>query len=194
MDIVVATFGEARWQELARHRAAPSAKEQGRVILSHGQSLSEARNAGLSEVRSELCIFLDADDELEPGYVDAMEQGTADLRAPRVRYVRHGRPRQCGFPKVAGHRHDCTADCLEAGNWLVIGTAARTELLRKVGGFRDEPIYEDWSLWLRCYRAGATVEAIREAVYRAHVRPLSRNRGANPRFKDEWHYKIAAAA
>jgi cellulose synthase/poly-beta-1,6-N-acetylglucosamine synthase-like glycosyltransferase len=53
---------------------------------------------------------------------------------------------------------------------------ARTELLRKVGGWRDWPLYEDWDLWLRCHLAGATFEAIPRAIYRAHARVDSRNR------------------
>lgn len=194
MDIVIATFGDQHWAELARHRALPSAKKQGRCILSHGTTLAEARNAGLDEVRSEFCIFLDADDQLEPGYVEAMEAAEADLRAPRVRYVRAGCAHAPYFPKVAGHEHACTADCLAEGNWLVIGTAVRTELARHVGGFRDEPIYEDWSLFLRCYRAGATVERVPDAVYQAHVRPKSRNRAPGIDFKNAWHERIVATA
>lgn len=194
MDVVIATYGNDHWPELARHRAAPSVRGQGRAILSHGRTLAEARNAGLAEVRSEFCIFLDADDELEQGYVEAMEAGTADLRAPKVRYVRNGRAHRPYFPQVSGHEHACTAECLEAGNWLIVGSAVRSDLARKVGGFRDEPIYEDWSLFLRCYRAGATVERIPGAIYRAHVRDDSRNRAPAMDFKNDWHHRILAAA
>ena len=75
---------------------------------------------------------------------------------------------------------------------LVVGTAARAELLRSVGGWRDWPLYEDWDLWLRCYVAGATVETIPEAIYRAHVRPDSRNRAPERAAKEATHARIVA--
>lgn len=83
VTIVVSTFGGAEWQELAESRAIPSAIEQAPVIHAHGDTLAKARNQGLQAVESEWVIFLDADDELTPGYVDSMRQGLADLRAPR---------------------------------------------------------------------------------------------------------------
>ena len=138
-------------------------------------------------------MFLDADDELEPGYITALQAGACDLRAPAVRYVAPDRFQAARMPRVAGHDHDCTADCLPEGNWLVIGTMARTQLLRDVGGFEPWPIYEDWALWLRCWKAGATVEAIPAAVYRAHHRPDSRNRAPAREVKDQAHRDIHRA-
>lgn len=178
VTIIVATFGGQSWVDLAEQRAIPSA-EQFRVpvIHSHGDSLHDARNWGLDLARTEWVVFLDSDDELDAGYLDAIDQGTADVRAPAVAYVRNGRARRPTMPRVAGHSHDCTADCLADGNWLVVGSAARTRLLRDVGGWREWPCYEDWDLWARCWLAGATFEAVPDAVYRAHVRPDSRNRG-----------------
>lgn len=170
MDVVIATYGKRHWAELARHRAAPSARPQARrLIFVHGETLASARNEGLERVDSEFVIFLDSDDQLEQGYVRAMQGGSADLRAPSVAYVRDGRRHHASVPRVVGHDHDCTGPCLEEGNFIAIGAAVRTELLRSVGGFKEEPIWEDWAAWLRCYRAGATVETISEAVYRAHV-------------------------
>lgn len=193
MDVVIATFGDIYWPELARNRAGVSARLAGarRVVYSHGRTLAEARNAALGDVRSDWVIFLDADDELEPGYVEAMAAAEGDLRVPQVRYVRDGLGEPAYFPKVAGHDHDCNAHCLEDGNWLVIGTAVRTELARSIL-FREEPIYEDWSFFLRCRRAGATVKRVPRAVYRAHFRATSRNRSPSMKFKNEWHWRIHA--
>lgn len=197
MDVTVCcgTFGDPEWIQLARSRALPSARtEAERVIHVHGSTLAEARNLALAEVESEFVIFLDADDELEPGYVEAMDRGTADLRAPSVAYVKDGVRRSPYVPRVAGHQHDCGPDCLEAGNYLVIGSAVRADLLRSVGGFYEERCYEDWSAWLRCHRAGATIETIPEAVYRAHWRADSRNRALTIETKNAVHREIIAAA
>lgn len=200
MDVtcVVATHGDDQWKQLAESRALPSAQEADFVVQVHisGGTLAEARNHGLAQVRTPFVAFLDGDDQLEPGYFDAMATGTADLRAPAVRYVPWGVRghvnRAAKVPQVAGHKHACQAECLAFGNFLVIGSVVRTELLRSVGGFKEYAWSEDWAAWAACWQAGGTVESIPSAVYRAHVRAKSRNRGSmSQREKHRVHQDIA---
>lgn len=194
VTVAVATFGDEWWRTLAHTRAIPSAERLGvPVVHAHADTLHDARNAALALVDTPWLITLDADDELEPGYVQAMARGVADVRAPSVRYVRGSALVAARMPRVAGHSHACVADCLTQGNWLVVGACVRTQLVRDVGGWRDFPVYEDWDVWLRCHLAGATIEAIPEAVYRAHVRPDSRNRGQAHAAKLAAHRAIEAA-
>lgn len=177
VTVVVGTYGDHKWQELAKERAVPSAcAEDVPVIGVHDDTLHDARNTGLRMVDTRFVCFLDADDELEPGFFDHIDQAGSDLRVPSVRYVENDPYAAPRMPRVSNHTHHCAAECLIEGNWLVIGTVAPTDLLRKVGGFRDFPMYEDWDLWVRCWRAGATIGAVPAAVYRAHVRRDSRNR------------------
>lgn len=191
VTIVIATYGAREWLDLGTRRAVPSAFEQGvPVVYVHGLTLHGARNAGLAQVQSEHVVFLDADDELAPGYCETLASGTADLRVPAVQYVAGGRPRAPYVPKVAGHTHDCIGECFQHGNFAVIGTMARTELLREAGGFEDFAWSEDWALWARCWKAGATVETIADAVYIAHVNPESRNRAPSPQERNAAHWAI----
>ena len=196
VGIVVAVFGDLdRWRPLAA-RALESARAQNPAQIEYveGRSLHEARNEGLGRLRTDWVVHLDADDELEPGYLDAMARSAADLRAPAVRYVRGRHPGHATMLRVSGHLdHPCTADCLTEGNWIVVGAAARTELVRAVGGWRDYPWSEDWDLWVRCWKAGATIEPVPAAVYRAHVRHDSRNRAPERAFKLAAHQAIARA-
>lgn len=192
VTVVVATFGDPAWERLARERAVPSAEAQGvPVVHVHGDTLHDARNEAVDRASTEWVIHLDGDDELEAGFVDAMSGGSADVRAPSVRYVRDRLVPPASVPKVAGHRHDCTGDCLPFGNWLVVGSAVRRRMVIDVGGWRDLPMYEDWDLWVRCWQAGATVEAVPSAVYRAHVRRNSRNREPGRADRLEAHRVIA---
>ena len=192
VTVVIATFGAGTWIVLA-DRAKASVPAGIPIIHVHDLTLHEARNTGLAEVQTEWVCHLDADDELTPGYFDVMEAGTCDLRAPAVSYINTGRVHAPGVPRVAGHHHACTAACLRDGNWLVIGTVLRAALARQAGGWRDWPVYEDWDLFQRCWLAGASVEAIPSAVYRAHMNPESRNRAPPMEFRNAIHHQIIAA-
>lgn len=195
VTVVIATYGDPSWIDLAHERAWPSAAALGvGVVHVHSDTLHEARNMGLDMVATDWVCHLDADDELEPGFFDAIDQGIADVRAPAVRYVRPGWPApNARMPRVAGHQHHCIPECLPQGNWLVVGSVARTDLLREVGGWRDFSWSEDWDLWLRCHLAGASIEAIPRAVYRAHVRPDSRNRAPDAAHRLAVHQAIYSA-
>jgi len=197
ITVAVSTYGERKWVRLALERAIPSAQKQGvPVIHYHGATLADARNQCLARVSTDFAIHLDADDRLRAGYVEAMARGTADLRGPAVQYWKQGgRAARPYIPRVAGHQHACSADCITsgAGNWLAIGTCARTAQLREAGGWRDYPCYEDFDLWMRVLLRGATVEAIPDAVYEACHRSDSRNRGPDMRFKNGVHHQIVAA-
>lgn len=191
--VAVCTYGDESWIQTAQ-RAIASAAPQGPVIHRHGETLAAARNAALHEAGTEWIVFLDADDELEPGYITTLMAGTADVRAPAVRYVTSLRPSRAPYvPRVAGHRHACTGDCLEDGNWLVVGSLIRRDLAVAAGGWHEWPLYEDWDLFLRLKRAGASFEAIPDAIYRAHVRMDSRNRAPSMAAKNAIHAQIVAA-
>ena len=192
MDVTVAigTYGDLSWLDTAR-RAIVSAAAQAPVIHEHRGTLAEARNAALDQVETEWVIHLDADDELAPGYIEAMAAADGDLRAPQVQYLGPGITRPPYFPHVWGHeRHDCEGACLPQGNWIVIGAAVRTGLLRRAGGWQNEGLYEDWSAWLRCWLAGGAIGRAPDAVYLAHVRPDSRNRAPAQHEKEHWHRVI----
>lgn len=194
VTVCVATFGDWEWEDLAQRRAIPSAVALDvPVVHFHGETLLAARNDALANVTTEYVCFVDADDELERHYFDHIAQSAADIRVPSVRYVRNGFDSGVRMPTIAGHTHVCDPECLREGNYIVIGAVAPTQLLKDVGGFRDFAWSEDWDLWVRCWKAGATFENVPRAVYRAHVRPDSRNRGQTQEAKNAAHRAIAQA-
>lgn len=197
MTIVVAAFGEP-WSTWARERAIPSAQQFGvPVVVATGATVAEARNNGLSEVDTEFVVHLDADDELTPSYLDAMAEGTADVRVPAVEYVQPDGQispatlwdTRCRWQREGG-AHQC--ECMVGGSWVPIGAMVRTELLRRIGGWHEHPVYEDFCVWLRCHVAGALFEAMPKAVYRAHVNPSGgRNRSLLRHERALVHHQIA---
>lgn len=194
VTVAVATFGGQEWIDLANHRAIPSARALGvPVVHHHDTTLHDARNGALAKVDTEWVVHLDADDELVPGYVTAMAAASADVRVPALQQQRNGHQGSPVMPQVWSHTHACEAGCLPYGNWIVVGAAVRAQMVRDVGGWRDFEWSEDWDLWLRCHLARATFEAVPDAVYRAHVRPGSRNRALSNAQALEVHRAIARA-
>ena len=180
VSVLIATYGENVWQEMAELRAYPSAMSQGaeEVSLFHDPegTIASVRNELGRQAKSDWLCFLDADDELAPGYLDAMkrahERDRGDgplLLTPAVSYVRKGRPSP---PKFNDRGIPLSDD-----NWLVVGTLIEKSLFMEIGGFSDYPHgFEDWSLWAKAWRAGARIVKVKDAVYLAHVNPQSKHR------------------
>jgi glycosyltransferase involved in cell wall biosynthesis len=174
LTVCISTFGDESWKTLAMTRALPSALGQAsEIVHTHAETLYEARNRGADKATGEWLVMLDADDELAPGYVDAILAASGDLRAPAVSWVTD---HSATAPRTLADRN------IETMNPCVIGTAIRRELFLDLGGFKDWPAYEDWCLYLRATRSGAVIEHVPDAVYRAWVTPHSRNQTVrNPR-------------
>lgn len=172
--IVIATHGDSYWEDMALKRALPSAQAQGcEVLVGHDPdgTRAEVRNALIEKASGEWIVTLDADDELAPGYVDAMEidPHISALLVPQVQYV-HRRREEPRFPPEMDLRH---------GNWMVVGTAFPRALALEVGGWRTFTgsgvlnQWDDWDLWIRCVKAGAKIVKMPDAVYVAHAAPGS---------------------
>lgn len=175
-SIIIATFGAPKWHELALARAVPSAILQGpdyEVIQIHdnlAKSPSKPRNEGALKASSEWICFLDADDELERGYMDAMLEVPGDIRYPLVRRIPEnflpGSPLPA--PQILPRK------CLILGNYIVVGALQRRDLFLAVGGFDEHETYEDWALYLKLTYCGAQPFLCPKAVYRNYRRSGSR--------------------
>ena len=170
VGVVIGTFGDITKCNSLALNAVKSAEDAGvdKVIWMHRGTLHEARNAGAKMLDTEWLIFLDADDELDEGYIDAMLEGEGDIRKPSTLGV-YPDGSEDDAPTMIPEKD------LDRANHIVIGAMCRAELFWKVEGFRDYPVLEDWDLWRRMCRAGATVGEVPDAVYRVHVNPDSRN-------------------
>lgn len=140
-----------------------------------------ARNAGLRASSADLVVFLDADDRLLPG---AIEAGADDLEAHpdcamtfgRYGYLNMDR-RERGFP--TNRTVDDSYEAMLHQNFIVVPAAAmfRRSALEEIGGF-DESMTncEDYDLYLRIMRDWPTSmhdEVV--AQYRRHDTNKSRN-------------------
>lgn len=201
VSVLIATYGGNEWAEMAQTRAYPSAKGQGEleVLLFHDPegTIASVRNEVGNTARGEWLCFLDADDELAPDYIGAMQRafererlnGGPLLLTPAVQTLRRNgssRGKPTFFDRGISLRDD---------NWLVVGTLIQRELFMQVGGFSDYPHgFEDWSLWAKAWKAGARIVKVQDAVYRYWVNPRSKHKVGwkDHRWQVETHNRIRA--
>ena len=196
ISVIVATYGDPSWAQMAEIRAVASLDEQDmdEFVTLHQLTGTRATslNDGADQATGDWLLFLDADDELAPGYVGAMrralEREHEDAHAlltPAVQKIMKGRPGQPSFfDRGISLRDD---------NWLVIGTLIHKDLFHRVGGFPDYPHgFEDFALWSKCYRVGARVVKVPDAVYRYHWNPQSAHKQGwrNRSWQVETHQRV----
>lgn len=172
VSVVIGTYGDQTVWGPLRQRAAQSALNQTRdceVLLQHEETLALARNRGAEQATGDWLIFLDADDELDPRYVEAMLAGSEGLRQPATLGIVNGRADP--EPVIIKPRGKTLLD----GNHLVIGTMMPRDDFMAVGGFRELWAWEDWDLFIRLWLRGLRDEPIPQAIYRVHVKQGSRN-------------------
>lgn len=185
MGVGVATFGDPNWERMGSNAMTSSAVNQGVLCMKstwrviHGESLGEARNeaAEVLSVSSDYIVFLDADDRLAAGYMQAMYRSIRDHKGgpaifrPSTLGVYEGGLVEDDDPVMIPRTDMAKANC------IVIGAACPLPLFEDVGGFDvDLPALEDWDLWIRMILAGAEVVDVPDAIYRVGVTSDSRNK------------------
>lgn len=160
LTVIVGTYGTDEWRDMGAATAA-----QHDAVHVHGKTLAAARNIGAQAATTEWLVFLDADDELSEGYCDAILAADGDLRAPALHLIY---PDKVVVPDLASRDIERTNPCC-------IGTAIRRGMFLAIGGFPELDGWEDWAVYLRAVRRGARLVHVPDAIYRATVRPGSRN-------------------
>lgn len=190
ISVCISTFGTEEWRERAWQHAYPSTIGQGcEVIIVHQEkgTVASSRNEAAKRAHGQWLIFLDADDQLAPGYVEAMERslnGPA-LYLPQTQFA-SWTARNRVWP--ASFLPDCS---LRDGNPLIIGTMVPRDLFLEVDGFTEGvELYEDWMLFAQLWKKGAEVVKVPRAIYIAYMRRRSRNRVQNGQIRLYWHQWI----
>jgi glycosyltransferase involved in cell wall biosynthesis len=173
LEVIVTTWGSDDWHERGRVTAKYNSAWHFHSY-DPAQSAGAARNSAVADVDpQEWICFLDADDELAPGYIDAMERTGLqrdDLGTPALQL--HGETPRCLEDR----------DILAGLNPCPIGTLIHRSMFEEAGQFWGEPAWEDWSLFRRAVLSGAYVHFVPDAVYVANSTSNGRNSTViNPR-------------
>jgi len=179
IGVVVGTFGSKEW-EIRGEEALRSLEIQTvpyQAVHSHKNSLMEARNSGadylINEFGVEWLCFLDADDSLHFQYLEKMEDKIKELK--NVDHLIQPTTALMVDGEQVEEPYLIPAKPIQEGNWMVIGTLVKSSTFKKVEGFADWPIYEDWDLWIRCSLAGAKFATQPESTYLISRSEGSRN-------------------
>ncbi|HEX7088472.1 MAG TPA: glycosyltransferase family A protein [Vicinamibacterales bacterium] len=150
-------------------------RERTRVLHTERRGLPAARNAGARETTGEYLCMLDADDLLEPTYV---ERSLAALQAdPELGFASHWL-RAFGIDSW-----EWTPPRIALPGMLLVNPVNGAALMRRamfdaLGGF-DETMTdgcEDWEFWIRAISAGWKGTIVPEFLYRYRQRADSMSR------------------
>lgn len=173
---------------LLRDLAAKDARV--RVLQGEGRGISAALNLGLAACRAKLLARMDADDECLP---TRLEQSAAALAADealagvgtQVEVFREDRPVSPNLQLYARWLGALTTPALLWRDRFIESplchpsVTLRTEVVRAVGGWTDEPVPEDYDLWLRLLDAGHGLTCLPQVLlrWRDHEGRLTRTDG-----------------
>lgn len=175
ISVVIPTFGDFdAWNPLAQ-RAVKSVMNQtveAQIVRVHGDSLADARNKGGYKAKGDWLIFLDASDELDSHYVEAMAEGVGDIRRPATLGIVDGV--EDDYPVLIPRTNILERNC------IVIGAMIRKKDFIQIDGFSpDLEALEDWHCWLRLINQGALVGDVPDAIYRVHFDSEKPGRNSN---------------
>ncbi len=148
-----------------------------RLIRTPPRGRAPALNHGYSASEGEAVVFLDADDEVAPGYLVALQRaledhpcvaGRLDNDTMNPAWLQTSRPQE----QVTGLRREPQVPWPVASGGTM---AVRRDLLDAVGGFDEDMAYaQDTDLCIRIAHQGVTLTFAPEAVLRYRYRTSGR--------------------
>jgi glycosyltransferase involved in cell wall biosynthesis len=141
-----------------------------RVIEKANEGVARTRNRGASEARGEYVVFLDADDVLQPTFIERCLQAIGDAAYAYTQVEKFG--------TASGllHTRDFDGRALFDGNFVPVTALIRKRVFDAVGGFDwTWPAHEDHELWARMFVRGHRGVYVEEPLMRYRFHGQSRN-------------------
>ena len=154
-----------------------------RVVRVTNRGLPAARNTGLMLARTEAIVFLDADDTIDPTFIEKtlpFFQDGADVVL--VGLQEHGPTRNGHYdPGYDRPFHLVDVEALWRCNLFFYCALMRVSVIREVGGYHPAMSgwpgvfggYEDWDMWITLMNRGVKFEAVNEPLLNYTTKPDS---------------------
>lgn len=153
-------------------------KDKVQIIDHENQGIIRTKNIGIEKAQGEWIIFLDADDKLEPTYIEET------LRYARAnnKDVVYTDMQYFGSKKKIFEARPYSRGSLLNGNYINNSALHRRSFLQRVGGYKQEMKdgYEDWEINISVAEKGAKFGYIPKPLmlYRQHSQTSQRNDNA----------------
>ncbi|OGV44744.1 MAG: hypothetical protein A2X46_16530 [Lentisphaerae bacterium GWF2_57_35] len=145
------------------------------VALSH-QGVCPARNGGLAEAKGKWIVFLDADDALEPRYLEKTLAAWQAAPEPKPAFVYTQRA-DLLTGQTSSHFPEYDASLLKQRNYVMVSSLMDKEIVRSIGfdsAFAGG--LEDYDLFLSMAERGYRGLLLNEPLLRVRTHPESRSR------------------
>jgi glycosyltransferase involved in cell wall biosynthesis len=155
-----------------------------RIILINQQNagLNASRNAGAKASVGTFLLPLDADDWIEPTYLEKtiplMVEGVGVVSTDMDMFGEVNRLQPVGQPTLAIQKQANTMPCCS----LIRRTA-----FDQTGGYSARPdiqAYGDWNLWIDILKRGWKVAPVAESLFHYRVRPVSMRSEVTPKHRE----------
>lgn len=170
VSVVIPVWGEYKkyLPEAIESLSKQTYKDFKVIIADKATNLPTARNLGVKQANTPWVLCLDADDKIEPTFLEKTI-GKDDIVS--VGQVMFEDEHEIWIPK----EHPTFNDFIR-GNQIHCASLFKKEVWETVGGF-DETMtngYEDWDFWCQALKAGYTVTTIQEPLfyYRRHGKTM----------------------
>jgi glycosyltransferase involved in cell wall biosynthesis len=169
--------------------AGPQRVAPVRIIRVSNRGLPSARNVGLMNARGHAFLPLDADDWLEPTYIEKTLPLLERADVVLTGLQEHGQRTGTYKPGCDLGLRNVTVESQRLSNRLFYASLFRTDLLKACGGYNGRMVhgYEDWDLWIDLYQRGAKIASVDEPLFNYRTRPDSMLAQTEADWKD-WNF------
>lgn len=155
-----------------------------RYLRVANRGLPGARNTGLMNARGHAFLPLDADDWIEPTFLEKTLPLLEDVVCVGLEEFgeRHG----TYMPGCELGLENLTLEDERRSNRLFYCALFRTSLLKEVGGYNGQMAhgYEDWDLWIDLMQRGAKLAAVNEVLFHYNTRAGSMLQDTEANWRD----------
>lgn len=147
-----------------------------RIIRQANAGPSAARNTAIRAATGEFILPLDADDRIDPAYV---EKAMAAFVADQALGVVYCRATRFGAAQGRWQLPDYSLRELVIDNVIFVSGVFRKADWERVGGFDEHLLHgvEDYDFWVKLVNAGCRVHQLDEALFHYRVQAESRTSG-----------------